>query len=73
MYILAIVLALLTPTIVAQAGQPNSTNNIGSTPAQRHYVTAAQAQTIINASVANVSTHWLQFHLFDTATKIHLC
>lgn len=41
--------------ISAQCDPLNSTNNVGSTPAQRHYVTAAQAQTIIQAAAANAT------------------
>ncbi|KAF2709843.1 DUF336-domain-containing protein [Pleomassaria siparia CBS 279.74] len=49
-------LLLLLPLLPSALTQNlSSTNGIGSTPAQRHYVTAAQAQTIIAAAVANAT------------------
>lgn len=44
---------LLAPLTLAQ--NLTSTNGIGSSPADRHYITAVQAQTIIAASVANAT------------------
>jgi uncharacterized protein GlcG (DUF336 family) len=37
------------------AQNTTSTNGIGSSPADRHYITAAQAQTIIDAAVTNAT------------------
>ncbi|KAJ4293092.1 hypothetical protein N0V90_008374 [Kalmusia sp. IMI 367209] len=53
--LLSTILTTLLPFAIAQTGSPNSTNNVGSTPAQRHYVTASQAQTILSASMGNAS------------------
>jgi uncharacterized protein GlcG (DUF336 family) len=39
----------------AQCEPLNKTNGIGSTPAQRHYVSAAQAQSMIQAAAANAT------------------
>jgi uncharacterized protein GlcG (DUF336 family) len=44
----------LAVTILAQ-GTTNATNGIGSTPADRHYVTAAQALEIISGAQKNAS------------------
>ncbi|USP81204.1 hypothetical protein yc1106_08478 [Curvularia clavata] len=37
------------------AAQMNNTNGIGSTPAQRNYISANQAQTVIKAAIANAT------------------
>lgn len=37
-------------------GNPNATNGVGSTPADRHYVTAAQAQQIIHGAQQNAAS-----------------
>jgi len=51
---------LLVPlfsTLLATAHAQNlsSTNNIGSTPAQRYYVTADQSQAILSAAIAKAA------------------
>lgn len=46
---------ILTLLTVASAQATVSNNGIGSTPADRHYVTATQAQTIISAAMKNAS------------------
>ena len=53
MYIFTFLITLLLP--LTWAKNLASTNNVGSTPAQRHYVDAKQAQTIINAAVKNAT------------------
>jgi uncharacterized protein GlcG (DUF336 family) len=45
-------LLALTTTTTAQM---NNTNGIGSTPAQRHVISASQAQCIIDAAIANAT------------------
>ncbi|KAF2467189.1 DUF336-domain-containing protein [Lindgomyces ingoldianus] len=52
--LLQLLFSLLSlPLILTQ--NLTSTNGIGSTPADRHYVTASQAQTIINAATTNAT------------------
>lgn len=46
-------LAIFLP--LALANRLASTNNVGSTPAQRHCVSVNQAKTIINAAVKNAT------------------
>lgn len=47
------VIALLVSTAVAQQVNRKLTNGWGSTPAQRHYINASQALTVINAAVGH--------------------
>jgi uncharacterized protein GlcG (DUF336 family) len=37
-------------------GNPKLTNGLGSTPTDRHYVTASQAQTIIQGAATNATS-----------------
>lgn len=45
------IIALLASTAIAQQVNRTLTNGWGSTPAQRHYINASQALTLINAAV----------------------
>jgi uncharacterized protein GlcG (DUF336 family) len=51
--ILSTTLSLLTLT---SAATMNTTNGLGTTPAQRHIISAAQVQTIITGAVANATS-----------------
>ncbi|KAF2738433.1 DUF336-domain-containing protein [Polyplosphaeria fusca] len=55
MHLLASLLSLLSIHSLVHAQNSSNTNGVGSSPADRHYVTAAQAQKIISASAANAS------------------
>ena len=51
--ILSTTLSLLT--LSSAAATMNTTNGLGTTPAQRHIISAAQAQTIITGATANAT------------------
>ncbi|KAF2643499.1 DUF336-domain-containing protein [Massarina eburnea CBS 473.64] len=45
----------LLPLTFAQSNTTTPSNGIGSSPADRHYITLSQAQTIIDSSMANAT------------------
>jgi hypothetical protein len=51
MKIVTLLSALLVPLSAAATVNRTLTNGWGSTPAQRHYISASQAQQVINAGV----------------------
>ena len=55
-------LVLFASYAVSQMVNRTLTNGWGSTPAQRHYISAAQAQTVINAAVeySTSVTGWVE-------------
>ncbi|KAF2110202.1 hypothetical protein BDV96DRAFT_651347 [Lophiotrema nucula] len=55
MYITRVLLPLISLPFLALGQNLSSTNGIGSTPQERHFVTAQQAQTIIAAAAANAT------------------
>ena len=55
MRLLPTLLTSLLSLITITTAQMNTTNGMGSTPAQRHVLSATQAQCIIDAAIANAT------------------